>query len=263
MLLLPPDSDDDGREHEHEHAGKLHDGGDVHRAESVAGGDRVGDFVQGSTGGDAQLVLGHAGQRAERDLQQREHSTHNGYDGHGHGHVVVLLVLLVLRHLDGTGQAHDGGRTADAGATGGQDGEHRVDTEFAGDGIAHDDGQRNDHSGDRQTLDALREQHGEVELETEQDDAEAQQLVGNQASGVLDACLAAIIGTDVGAADRELDDHTDEQRDDERAEQAESGELLEPGGEQRGQQSQNTNEQHVNGGNALPPFCTELSHDVY
>ena len=42
----------------------------------------------------------------------------------------------------------------------------------------HDDGQRNDHSGDRQTLDALREQHGEVELETEQDDAEAQQLVG-------------------------------------------------------------------------------------
>lgn len=48
-----------------------------------------------------------------------------------------------------------------------------------------------------------------------------------------------------------------------RAEQAESGELLEPGGEQRGQQSQNTNEQHVNGGNALPPFCTELSHDVY
>ena len=118
-------------------------------------------------------------------------------------------------------------------------------------------------SGDRQTLDALREQHGEVELETEQDDAEAQQLVGNQASGVLDACLAAIIGTDVGTADRELDDHTDEQRDDERAEQAESGELLEPGGEQRGQQSQNTNEQHVNGGNALPPFCTELSHDVY
>ena len=80
---------------------------------------------------------------------------------------------------------------------------------------------------------------------------------------VLDACLAAIIGTDVGTADRELDDHTDEQRDDERAEQAESGELLEPGGEQRGQQSQNTNEQHVNGGNALPPFCTELSHDVY
>ena len=41
--------------------------------------------------------------------------------------------------------------TADAGATGGQDGEHRVDTEFGGDGIAHDDGQRNDHSGDRQT----------------------------------------------------------------------------------------------------------------
>ena len=84
-------------------------------AERVAARDRVGDFVQGSTGGDAQLVLGHAGQRAERDLQQREHSTHNGYDGHGHGHVVVLLVLLVLRHLDGTGQAHDGGRTADAG----------------------------------------------------------------------------------------------------------------------------------------------------
>ena len=102
-----------------------------------------------------------------------------------------------------------------------------------------------------------------IELETEQDDAEAQQLVGNQASGVLDACLAAIIGTDVGTADRELDDHTDEQRDDERAEQAESGELLEPGGEQRGQQSQNANEQHVNGGNALPPFCTELSHGVY
>ena len=263
MLLLPPDSDNDGGEHEHEHAGELHDGGDVHRAESVAGGDRVGDFVQGSTGGDTQLVLGHAGQRAERDLQQREHSTHNGYDGHGHGHVVVLLVLLVLRHLDGTGQTHDGGRTADAGATGGQDGEHRVDTELAGDGIAHDDGQRDDHSGDRQTLDALREQHGEVELETEQDDAEAQQLVGNQASGVLDACLAAIIGTDVGTADRELDDHTDEQRDDKRAEQAESGELLEPGGEQRSQQSQNANEQHVNGGNALPPFCTELSHGVY
>lgn len=73
-----------------------------------------------------------------------------------------------------------------------------------------------------------------LSLKPSQDDAEAQQLVGNQASGVLDACLAAIIGTDVGTADRELDDHTDEQRDDERAEQAESGELLEPGGEQRG-----------------------------
>ncbi len=56
MLLLPPDGDDDGREHKHEHAGKLHDGGDVHRAECVAARDRVGDFVQGSTGGDAQLV---------------------------------------------------------------------------------------------------------------------------------------------------------------------------------------------------------------
>ena len=223
----------------------------------------MGDLVQGGTGGDAELGLGQAKQRANRDLQQREHGAHDGHNGHGHGHVVVFLVLLVLGHLDGAGQAHDGGRAADTGATGGQDGEHRVNAELAGDGIAHDDGQGHDHGGDGQALDTLREQHSEVELEAEQNDAEAQQLVGDQASGVLDTRLAAVVGADVGATNRELDDHTDEQRDDQCAEEAESGELLEPGGEQRSQQSQNANEQHVNGGNALPPFCTELSHGVY
>ena len=58
--------------------------------------------------------------------------------------------------------------------------------------------------------------------------AEAQQLVGDQPGRVLDAGLALVAGTDVPLADRELDDHADQQRDDQRAEQFESGVLLEP-----------------------------------
>ena len=228
MLLLPPDGDDDGGEHEHQYARQLHDGGDVDRVEGVAGGDRVGDLVQGRAGGDAELVLRHAGQGAERDLKQREDRAHDGDDGDGHGYVVVLLLLLLGRHLDGAGQAHDGGGAADARAAGGQDREHRVDAHLARHPVGHDDSERHHDRGDGQALDALREQHLQVELEAEQDDAEAQQLVGDQPGRVLDAGLALVAGTDVPLADRELDDHADQQRDDQRAEQFESGVLLEP-----------------------------------
>ena len=149
---------------------------------------------------------------------------------------------------------------ADAGAARGQDGEHRADLERTGDQIGHDDDQRDDDRRDRQALDALREQHLQVELEAEQDDAQAQQLVGDQTGGVLDARLAGVVGADVEGTDRELDDHADEQGDDQRTEQRETVELLEERADEGGDQRQDGDEQHIGGRDALPPLGAELSH---
>ncbi len=78
----------------------------------------------------------------------------------------------------------------------------------------------------------MREQDGQVELETKQDDSQTQQFVGDKSRRVLHSGLVLHGGADIPLANRELGDHTDQQSNDQRAEQAESRKLLQPRGDQ-------------------------------
>ena len=153
MVSIPPDGDDDGGEHEHEHSRQLHDGGDVDCAERVSCRHGVRDLVQGCAGGDAQLGVGQAGERAKRDFRECEDRAHDGDDGHGHHLVVGFLVLLFRRNFDGSGKAHHGCGAADAGSARHEDGQLRVDAELARDVVTHDDGKR--HRRRRRTRQAV------------------------------------------------------------------------------------------------------------
>ena len=185
MVLIPPDGDDDGCENEHKHSRQLHDGGDVDRAERVTSRHRVCDFVQGCAGCDAQLGVSQSGKRSKCDFHEGEDRAHDGDDGHGHHFIVGFLVFLFRWNLDGSGKSHDGCGTTNAGTASHQNGQLRVNAELTGDVVAHDDGERHHNSGNRQAFDALREQHLQVELESEQNNTQAEQLVGNQSCCVF------------------------------------------------------------------------------
>ena len=187
----------------------------------------MGDFVQGSSGGNAQLCFAQTGQWSKGDFQQCEDGAHDGDDGHGHHFVVGFFILFFRRYFDGARQSHDG-RTANAGAARHQNGELRVDAKFAGDGVAHHDGECHDHGRDGQTLDALGEQYGQIELESEQNDSQTQQFIGNKSCCVLHAGPVFHGTAGIPFANRKLGRHADEQCDDQRAEQTESRKLFKP-----------------------------------
>ncbi len=216
--------------------------------------------MQGGACGHALLRGGHAEQREDGDFDQREDGPHDGHGGHGHHHIIFLLLLLAFIHGDGAGQAHDGGRTADTGTAGGQDGKHRANLERASQQIGDHDGQGHDHGCDGQALDALGEQHLQVELEPKQDNTQAQQLVGDQSGGVLHPSCVFSAVLHIYASNRELDDHTENQSENQCAEQRKARESLEPRSNERQNQRDDGNEQHIDGGDAIPPFHTELSH---
>ena len=106
MMPVPPDGDDDGREHEHEYAGELHDGGDVDGAERGACGHGMRDLMQGRPRGDAQLRGGKPRQGAEHDFRKREYGAHDGDDGHGHD-LVVRFFAFHGAHDGDDGHGHD------------------------------------------------------------------------------------------------------------------------------------------------------------
>ena len=177
--------------------------------------------------------------------------------------VVLLLALTFRGDLDGAGDAHDRRSSADAGAAGDQYGHERVDAHPTADPVGDEHGDGHDERGKGQTLRAGGEKQFEIELEPKQDDAETEELVGDETSCVLHPCRTLRIILGVPGTNRELNHHADEQGDNERAEDLETLEPRGPHADECGRQCDDGNQRHLFRGNAFGPFSTEFFHGFH
>ena len=207
----------------------------------------MGDFVERGAAHRAELRIRQPQERAQRDFREREYRTHDSYGRHCHDFVIASAFLFGFRHGDGTRQPHDGRGTANTCAARGEDGEMLVDAEFSGDEIGDGDGECDDDRRHGDGFDPGGEQHVEVEFETEQDDAQPQQFVGNQCRGVADAFRTLGGGVGEPCAHRDLHKHADDQCDDERAEQAEHRQAGHQGPDDGRSAGHKRDKQHLSG----------------
>lgn len=207
------DADDDGDRCEQQDAGKLGDDGAVGTGRScgAAGSYGMRNLVEAQAGHDAKLGVTEAEEGLQRDFDECEDGTENGDDGHGQYGLVGL-------GLDGARDAHDGRGAADAAATGREQSERVLNLEETGDKIVERDHDGDDENGGFEALEAGAHEDDEIELEAQQDDAGAQEFVGDERGALLS-------GKRHGA--QELQAHAEDQGQHEMADEREARQLRE------------------------------------